>query len=87
MDRVHYETYATGDDMYDTMDTYETDMDSTHDDIKASEKEVKSFQLQNLIKKEKYLKLVWMSVSEIDFYRTVKMFRMPPDRDVEKRYH
>ena len=67
MDRVHYETYATGDDMYDTMDTYETDMDSTHDDIKASEKEVKSFQLQNQIDKEKYLKLVWMSVSEIDF--------------------
>ena len=58
MDRVHYETYATGDDMYDTMDTYETDMDSTHDDIKASKKEVKSFQLQNLINKEKYLKLV-----------------------------
>ena len=87
MDRVHYETYATGDDMYDTMDTYETDMDSTHDDLKAFKEEVKSFQLQNLINKEKYLKLIWMSVSEIDFYRTVKMFRMHPDRDVEKRYH
>ena len=43
MAKVAYETYDTSDELYDTMHTYETDIDATYDDMEANKKEVKSF--------------------------------------------
>ena len=43
MAKVAYETYDTSDELYDTMHTYETDIDATYDDMETNKKKVKSF--------------------------------------------
>ena len=43
MDRVEYEVYDTGNEVYDDM--FENDMDLTQDDTEASKEKVKSINL------------------------------------------
>ena len=43
MDRVEYEVYDTGNELYDDM--FENDMDLTQDDTEASKEKVKSIKL------------------------------------------
>ena len=43
MDRVEYEVYDTGNEVYDDM--FENDMDLTQDDAEASKEKVKSIKL------------------------------------------